>query len=79
MRLEIIFKHDKLDLPIHYNEIVQGFIYNHISEDLSKWLHDEGFAYEKRSFKFFTFSRIMGQFKKLDWLSIVNFQLTIEN
>ncbi|MBM3239518.1 CRISPR-associated endoribonuclease Cas6 [Candidatus Poribacteria bacterium] len=62
MRLEIIFKHDKLDLPIHYNEIVQGFIYNHISEELAKWLHDEGFAYEKRNFKLFTFSRIMGQF-----------------
>jgi CRISPR-associated endoribonuclease Cas6 len=47
MRLEITFEHYGLNLPIHYNQIVQGFIYNHISEELAKWLHDEGFAYER--------------------------------
>ncbi|MFQ6044094.1 MAG: CRISPR-associated endoribonuclease Cas6 [Candidatus Poribacteria bacterium] len=73
MRLEIIFKHDKLNLPIHYNEIVQSFIYNHISEELAKWLHDEGFAYEKRSFKLFTFSRIMGQFNINGRNNTINF------
>lgn len=62
MRLKIILSSDRLKLPIHYNELVQGFIYNHISKELAQWLHDEGFAYEKRNFKLFTFSRITGKF-----------------
>ncbi|RKD31272.1 CRISPR-associated endoribonuclease Cas6 [Thermohalobacter berrensis] len=65
MRLEVDFTFkDKLILPIHYNHIVQGFIYNNISDAaFRKFLHDKGYKYEKRNFKLFTFSRIMGKFK----------------
>ncbi|SHH62399.1 CRISPR-associated endoribonuclease Cas6 [Caloranaerobacter azorensis DSM 13643] len=65
MRLSIEFSFkDKLVLPIHYNHILQGFIYNNISDNAFRnFLHDEGYKYEKRSFKLFTFSRIFGQFK----------------
>lgn len=64
MRLEIEFTFGgSLTLPIHYNHIVQGFIYNNISDSaLRKFLHDKGYKYEKRNFKLFTFSRIMGDF-----------------
>ena len=58
MRLEIeLGFDDKLVLPIHYNNIVQGFIYNNIEDEIFKtFLHEEGFQYGKRSFKLFTFS-----------------------
>lgn len=64
MRLSIEFSfEDRLTLPIHYNHIIQGFIYNNISDKaFRKFLHDEGYKYEKRNFKLFTFSRIFGQF-----------------
>ncbi len=65
MRLELeLGFDDKLVLPIHYNNIVQGFIYNNIEDEIFRtFLHEEGFQYEKRSFKLFTFSRILGRFK----------------
>ncbi len=65
MRLELeLGFDDRLVLPIHYNHIVQGFIYNNIEDDIFRtFLHDEGFQYEKRSFKFFTFSRLLGRFQ----------------
>jgi CRISPR-associated endoribonuclease Cas6 len=63
LSIEIAFE-DNLTLPIHYNHILQGFIYSNISDNAFRsFLHDEGYKYEKRKFKLFTFSRIMGNFK----------------
>lgn len=53
---------DKLILPIQYNHIVQGMIYNLLKEDLATFLHEEGFKNEKRVFKMFAFSRIIGNY-----------------
>ncbi|MBO3842821.1 MAG: CRISPR-associated endoribonuclease Cas6 [Candidatus Brockarchaeota archaeon] len=50
-------------LPIGYNHLVQAAIYNSISPRLSIFLHDRGFLYGKRSFKLFTFSRLMGEYE----------------
>ncbi|UNC93176.1 CRISPR-associated endoribonuclease Cas6 [Candidatus Contubernalis alkaliaceticus] len=62
MHLKIFFKSNtEVRMPVHYNRIVQGMIYNNISKELADFLHDKGFPYEKRSFKMFTFSRIMGR------------------
>lgn len=62
MHLKINFKSDReVRLPIHYNRTVQGVIYNNISLELAEFLHNKGFGYEKRSFKMFTFSRLMGK------------------
>jgi|LSQX01.3.fsa_nt_gb CRISPR-associated endoribonuclease Cas6 len=62
-KIELAFQ-GELTLPIHYNHILQGFIYNNISDDaFRQFLHDEGFKYERRNFKLFTFSRIFGNFK----------------
>lgn len=64
MRIEVTLNcNSPITLPIHYNRIVQGFLYNSISDELAKKLHNEGFAYEKRQFKLFTFSRIIGRYK----------------
>ena len=65
MRVSIEFESESgsLFLPIHYNHIVQGFIYDNISPELAKFLHEQGYTHIKRSFKLFTFSRLYGRFK----------------
>lgn len=50
-------------LPINYNYLIQAAIYNSISQEFSKFLHDKGFLYGKRSFKLFTFSRVFGEYE----------------
>lgn len=53
---------NKIILPIHYNHIVQGFIYGCLNKDLSRFLHEEGYKHRDRTFKMFTFSRLDGTF-----------------
>jgi len=52
----------KLVLPIQYNHLVQAMIYEVLNEELATFLHEEGFQNEKRIFKMFTFSRLMGDY-----------------
>lgn len=47
-------------LPVHYNHIVQGFIYNMLDKDLSEFLHGEGYGHT-RKYKLFCFSNILGR------------------
>ncbi len=61
--LELGYKNGKLSLPVHYNYLVQGFLYRNITEELGDFLHDEGFVYGKRRFKMFTFSRLRGEYE----------------
>ncbi len=76
MRIKIIFEkpEGKIALPLQYNETVMGFIYKNINEELAKFLHEEGFHYEKRQFKLFTFSRIFGRFNIKPKKEIIEFQ-----
>ena len=53
---------DKIILPIHYNHMVQAMIYNQLDEEVAEFLHEGGFKKEKRIYKLFTFSRLMGRF-----------------
>lgn len=50
-----------ISLPIHYNHLLQGFIYRHLHRSIAQSLHQYGFPLEKRTFKLFTFSRIFGK------------------
>ncbi|MGQ9723630.1 MAG: CRISPR-associated endoribonuclease Cas6 [Candidatus Jordarchaeum sp.] len=50
-----------VSLPLHYNHLVQSMIYSNISRELADFLHDKGFIHGKRTFKLFTFSRIIGK------------------
>ncbi|MCX8059387.1 MAG: CRISPR-associated endoribonuclease Cas6 [Spirochaetes bacterium] len=61
MRLEMTFEslNGDITLPVHYNFIIQSLIYKILSPIISTKLHNHGFKYEKRSFKLFTFSRIL--------------------
>jgi CRISPR-associated endoribonuclease Cas6 len=51
-----------ISLPVHYNQLIQGAIYENISKDLASFLHDSGYTSGGRSFKLFTFSRLLGNF-----------------
>lgn len=63
MRIKLTLDSDtgSIALPVHYNHLIQGFIYSNIDKKLAEFLHKEGYIYEKRRFKFFVFSRIMGK------------------
>lgn len=65
MRCTITFfgTNSRLTFPISYNSLIQGFIYKNIDKVLSSWLHNEALRFEKRYFRFFTFSRLMGRYK----------------
>jgi len=55
-----------LTLPLHYNHFIQAFIYRNIDETLATRLHEEGYPYEKRKFKLFTFSRLLSYKRRLN-------------
>ena len=61
MRVKITYESldGRIILPKHYNYILQALIYQILSPNLATKLHKEGFPYEKRKFKLFTFSRIL--------------------
>lgn len=61
--LQAINNSNEIILPIDYNHIVQGMIYHQLDEDVADFLHEEGFQKEKRVYKLFTFSRLMGSYK----------------
>lgn len=53
-----------LDLPINYQELLVGFIYQNISDEQYRhFLHEKGFEYQGRTYKHFAFSRIDGRKK----------------
>jgi len=61
MNLSIDFISEKpVVLPIHYNYLVQSFIYSTIDEKMADFLHNKGYG-ETRKFRLFCFSNIMGR------------------
>lgn len=65
MQIKVSFSSiNDIILPIHYNSIIQAFIYNNIDEKLAEFLHNNGYMRNGRSFKLFTFSRILSRGKK---------------
>jgi len=67
MHIKISFVSDKdIILPIHYNHILQGFIYANIDSRLSEFLHNRGYTYRERKFKLFTFSNILNKAEKVN-------------
>lgn len=61
VRLQLKIKRGSNTLPINYQYPVAAWIYKtiHLSNpEFSHWLHEQGYSYEKRKFKLFTFSPI---------------------
>jgi len=50
-----------LRIPVQYNQLLQGLVYNNLDQALSAWLHEKGHAYGARRYKLFTFSRLFGK------------------
>ncbi|MGS0764728.1 CRISPR-associated endoribonuclease Cas6 [Syntrophomonas curvata] len=65
MRISLVFNAEKeIVLPIQYNHIVQGFLYNSLSDkSYSNFLHHTGYEIDNKVFRLFTFSRILGSFR----------------
>lgn len=64
MQLHITFKNKNTVLPIAYRYFVQSMIYNAMESDsdFSRFIHDDGYMNEERSFKLFTFSPLKGNY-----------------
>ncbi len=61
IQLQLKIKRGSNTLPINYQYPVAAWIYKtiHLSNpEFSHWLHEQGYSYEKRKFKLFTFSPI---------------------
>ncbi len=64
MQLDIsISSANKFTFPIHYNHIVQGFVYSCFHKALSNFIHNNGFVFGSRTFKLFVFSRLIGEYQ----------------
>lgn len=53
-----------LTFPLHYNNLLQGFIYNMVKDRMPQ-VHDQGYAAGERTFRLFVFSRLMGRVKEI--------------
>lgn len=63
MRLKVEFECDELRIPINYQHLLQGVIYNIFDRDkYGQFLHDVGYRGDKRMFKLFTFSNLYGKY-----------------
>ncbi|WP_456396595.1 CRISPR-associated endoribonuclease Cas6 [Desulfurobacterium sp.] len=64
MKLKLTFESkEQVKLPIHYNYILQGFIYNNLAKPFADFLHNKGYRYRNQIFKLITFSKIYGKKK----------------
>jgi len=63
MRIVIKFEVETgtLTLPVSYNVLIRGLIYDNLNESLARKYHDEGFKLGKRTYKLFVFSRLMSR------------------
>ncbi|BAT71830.1 CRISPR-associated protein Cas6 [Thermosulfidibacter takaii ABI70S6] len=65
--MRVVIKFEALNshftLPVNYNHIIQGFIYNNIQSTLAAKYHNVGYRYNKRVYKMFVFSRLFSKEK----------------
>lgn len=64
MRIGVVLDCERdIDLPVQYNHIVQGFLYNNLPDSsYREFMHQDGYAVGKRRFKLFTYSRLLGEY-----------------
>lgn len=88
MRANIGIKFDKqMILPIQYNHILQAVILNWLGdENYQKFIHDEGYKFENRRYKMYTFSKLFGRYsidkinKTITFIDTANFTISsVEN
>ncbi|MEA4926829.1 MAG: CRISPR-associated endoribonuclease Cas6 [Syntrophomonadaceae bacterium] len=79
MRITIeLYSSNEIILPIHYNYILQGFLYKNLTDkNYRTFLHETGYQIADKSFKLFTYSRLMGKFRMLKDTGIIAFSSPI--
>ncbi len=78
MRLKIeLISDNNVVLPVGFNSFIQALIYNFLDKVDGNWLHEEGYKFEKRSFKLFSFSSVLERGKYLRNEKIFVFQRNI--
>lgn len=60
-------------VPLAYNEYIQAALYRILPADFAEFLHDSGYEYERRRFRFFSFSRILGKYDVLHAQGLIRF------
>lgn len=64
MRLKISLNKENFALPLAYNSILQGVIYNMFDRNsLGDFYHNEGYQTEDKKYKLFTFSNLFGRYE----------------
>lgn len=53
---------EKIVLPIHHNHFIQAALYQLLDPVYAAFLHEQGYTYEKRQFRLFSFSRLLGKY-----------------
>lgn len=68
MRLKLWLgkRNEPFSVPVHYNYSLQSLIYRHLDAHLARQLHDEGIGEGTKRFRYFTFSRLIGNFQRRD-------------
>lgn len=65
-----------VSLPVQYNKILQAVLLKWMGdEEYSTFLHDEGYQHNKRIFKPYTFSNLMGEYQ----YNPTNHRITFQN
>jgi len=80
MRIKIALmstKGEEIKVPVNYNYLIQSFIYRNLESRLSQFLHNEGFKFEKRTFRMFVFSRLFGKYTYSPEEKILSFERTV--
>lgn len=64
MQIKINCKTDTIELPLNYQHILQSVIYKLLSVDKAQksFVHDNGWKYDKRTYRFFQFSNLSGPY-----------------
>jgi CRISPR-associated endoribonuclease Cas6 len=80
MRISVILEAEReIILPIQYNHILQGFLYENLSDkDYREFLHHTGYREGRKTFRLFTYSRLLGKFRLNQKLGQISFQPPVE-
>lgn len=63
LRIKINLKKENMKLPLNYQFVLQGLIYNAFSKgELGDFYHNEGYNFNNKKFKMFVFSNIFGDY-----------------
>ena len=65
MQLHLVFSPDtnEIELPLHYNRLVQALVYKLMGPHLASFVHSTGFKSGDRSLRLFAFSRLLGNYQ----------------